>query len=158
MFCPKCGSQNADGTKFCRGCGADVSNVLAVVDGKPTALPALAEKHIELYASGLRGLIVGIGFFLVAGLAFAMSMRFAVLGIFALFFASFFLGTGIARLFQARALRRLREPDAEEPHPSLPSGEPDYIKPSRSIYETDDLVETPRSVTEHTTTHLKMDE
>ncbi len=158
MFCPKCGSQNADGTKFCRGCGADVSNVLAVVEGKPRALPALAEKHIELYGSGLRGLIVGIGFFLVAGLSFAISMRLAVLGIFALFFASFFLGTGIARLVQAKALRRLREPDADKPDPSLPSGEPEYIKPLRSIYETDDLAGAPRSVTEHTTTLLKMDE
>lgn len=34
---------------------------------------------------------------------------------------------------------------------------PDYVKPGRSIYETDDLIARPLSVTEHTTTHLQME-
>ena len=153
MFCPKCGSQNAEGTKFCRGCGTDISNVLAVVEGRPPALPAVVEKHIELYSGGLRGLFVGIGFFIASGVAFGVSMRLAVLGIFALFFASFFIGTGIARLIQARALRRLST--MPEPDISLPAGEPEYLQPSRSIYDTDDLARIPSSVTENTTRHLK---
>ena len=158
MFCPKCGAQNGDGTRFCRGCGADVGNVLAAVDGKvPDAQMPLAEKYVDLYGSGLRGVMIGVGFLIVAGLSFGISIKLAVLGLFMLAFASFFLGTGISRLAQARALKRLREPRAAEPAaPALAPGEADYIRPPRSIYTTDDLLTTPASVTEQTTTHLEL--
>ena len=158
MFCPKCGAQNGDGTRFCRGCGADVGGVLAVVEGKvPDAELPLAERHIDLYGSGLRGVMIGVGFLIVAGLSFGISIKLAVLGLFMLAFASFFLGTGISRLVQARALKRLREPKAtEHAPPALAPGEADYIRPARSIYATDDLATTPASVTEHTTTHLEL--
>lgn len=157
MFCPKCGSQNADDTKFCRGCGAEVSNVQALATGKVRGSSALAEKQIDLFSSGVRGLIIGVGFLIVAGVSFGVSIRLAVLGVFALAFASVFLGTGIARLVQSRAIKKLREPENSKPTPELAPGQPEYFKPARSIYETDDLIGTPRSVTEHTTTHLKMD-
>jgi len=107
MFCPKCGSKNAEETKFCRGCGADLSNALAIVGGRSADDVALAVKHIELFSSALRGLMVGLGFFIVAAVAFGISTRFAVLGVFALAFAFFFGATGVARLIQARALKRL---------------------------------------------------
>lgn len=153
MYCPKCGLQNGDATKFCRGCGSDLGNVLAVVEGKPAENLALAEKQIDLFSSGIRGLMIGLGFLIVSGISFGISVRLAVLGIFALAFASFFVGTGIARLVQARALRRLREESS--PPPALASGETEYIKPVRSIYDTDELNAIPGSITERTTTHLK---
>lgn len=155
MFCPKCGSQNAGETKFCRGCGADLSNALVIVGGRSVDDVALAVKQIDRFSSGLRGLIVGLGLMIVAGVAFGISMRFAVLGVFALAFAFFFVGTGVARLIQARALKNLREPKNVQPTPSLQAGEPDYIKPPRSIYETDNLPAERQSVTENTTTHLE---
>jgi hypothetical protein len=154
MFCPKCGSQNADETKFCRGCGAGLSNVLAVVDGK---MPRdLAEKHIELFGSGLRGLMVGLGFLIVAGMAFGISSRFSIIGLFAMAFGFFFLAAGISRFVQARAIKNLLAPKQVDQPPVLSPGEPEYIQPTNSRYQTDDLVTTPRSVTEHTTTHLKI--
>lgn len=156
MFCPKCGSQNADETKFCRGCGADLSSVLAVVEGKVPDDP-LAEKHIDLFSSAIRGLMIGVGFLIVAGAAFGISTRLSVMGLFFLAFAFYSLGTGISRLIQAKALKRLRAPKIDQQTPALSAGHAEYIKPSRSIYETDDLIGTPRSVTEHTTTHLQMD-
>ena len=156
MFCPKCGSRNTEDTKFCRGCGADVSNVLAVVDGRPAHSPALAEKQIELFSSGLRGLIVGGGLVATAVVAIALSMRLAVLVPFVLAFASYFLGVGVSRVFQARAIKRLRESASPLPA-SLSAARPDYIEPIKSLYETEDLAPMPRSVTEHTTTHLKRD-
>ncbi|MEO8572424.1 MAG: zinc-ribbon domain-containing protein [Pyrinomonadaceae bacterium] len=158
MFCPKCGSQNSDETKFCRGCGVDLSSVLALVEGREVAhVPSYAEKHIDLFSSALRGLITGFGFLIAGAVALGISPRLAVLTIFALAFASFFIGTGVARLFQARALKRLGMLKVNERSaPTLTPGETEYISPSRSIYDTEDLL-TPRSVTEHTTTHLKME-
>jgi hypothetical protein len=79
------------------------------------------------------------------------------MGLFMLAFASFFLGTGISRLVQSRAITKLREPEPPQSTPELPSGQPEYFKPARSIYETDDLLGEPRSVTEKTTTHLKLE-
>lgn len=155
MFCPKCGSQNADETTYCRGCGADLSNVVALVTGKKRDSPALAEKQIDLFSSGLRGVIIGAGFLIVAGVSFGISIRMAIMGLFMLAFASFFLGTGISRLVQSRAIKKLRDPEHPQPTPELMPGQPEYFKPARSIYETDDLVGSSRSVTENTTTHLK---
>ncbi len=154
MFCPKCGSQNSDDTKYCRGCGADLGGVLAALEGRAPDVSPLAEKHINLFVSGLRGLIAGGGFLIVSGVSFLISMRLSVLGVFALAFAFFFLSAGISRLVQAKALKRLREPKIVQPNPELTSGQAEYIKPLPSFYDTDDLVTTPRSVTEHTTTHL----
>lgn len=151
MFCPRCGSQNSDETKYCRGCGADLGGVLGALEGRPQEVSALAEKHIDLFSSGLRGLLIGLGFLIVSGVAFETSTRTAVLGIFALAFGFFFFGTGVSRLVQARALKRLRE---SKTAPALTSGRVEYIKPTGSTYETDGLITTPRSVTEHTTTHL----
>jgi len=157
MFCPKCGSQNADETKFCRGCGADLSNVLAVIGGKvPDDLP-LAEKHIALFSSAIRGLMIGLGFLIVSGAAFGIGRGVQVMGLLLLAFAFYFIGTGVSRLVQAKALKRLRTPKISQPTPALSTGNAEYIKPPRSVYETDDLIATPRSVTEHTTTHLTMD-
>lgn len=165
MFCPKCGSQNPDETKFCRGCGADIGNVLAVVAPTTPAsgrrvvalaeLP-LAEKQIDLSSRGWRGLLLGLGFLIVSGLGFGLSMRTWVIGFFTLIFAVVFLGTGISRFIQAKALRRLLEPHVPENAPALTPGQVDYIKPSHSLFETDDLTATPQSITEHTTTRLEM--
>ena len=148
MFCPKCGSQNVEKSKFCRGCGADLGDVTALVAGKPPAR-SLAEKHIDLYSRGVRGLLLGLGFLIVSGLGFVLSTRGPAFSLFALMFAFVFLATGISRFVQARGLKAL---DMKDEPAALPPGQMDYIKPSRSIYETDDLV--PASVTEHTTTNL----
>ena len=154
MYCPKCGSQNAEETKFCRGCGADMSNVPAAMEVRRTGDLALAEKQIDLYGSGLRGVLIGTGFLISSGIAFAVSMRVAVLALFFLAFASFFLGTGISRLFQARALKRLLN-ERELPPAADTSALPDHTKVPPSFYETDDLAQLAPSVTEHTTTHLE---
>ena len=152
MFCPKCGLQNADETRFCRGCGADLSNVLAVIDGGSPKSLAIDEKYIHRFSSGVRGLTMGIGFLIVAAIAYGISARLGVLTVFALAFGFVFLSAGISRMVQARAIKKLREPKKTDP--ALSPGTPDYITPPRSVYQTDDLA-TPRSVTEHTTRHLE---
>jgi hypothetical protein len=180
MYCPKCGSQNADETKFCRGCGADIGNVLAVVAG-PTS-PAsrrdaatvlggemnypfmgepgrgsgplsLAEREIELTSRAWRGLIGGTGFLIVAALGFGLSSGTWVMGFFGLMFAAVFLSMGVSRFIQARGLKRLREEGFNGP--ALTPGTVDYAHPRRSLFDTDDLSANRSSVIEHTTTHLR---
>jgi hypothetical protein len=155
MFCPKCGTQNVDESKFCRGCGADLSNVLAVVDGKPRPFANLEEKYIEVYSRGARGLMLGIGFMIISGIVFTtFTPRGWVLAIFALVFAVVFLASGLSRFIQARAMRALTKRDDRA---ALPVGQAEYITPMRSTYETEDLIARPLSVTENTTRHLELD-
>ena len=155
MFCSKCGLQNADETKFCRGCGADLANVLAIVDHKAPETRAVAEKHIELFSAGVRGLTIGAGFFIVSALAFILSTNGGLaFSLFTLMFAFFFAGTGFSRLIHARGLKAIGP--RNEPA-KLSTGQTEFIKPSRSIYETDDLAARQLSVTENTTRHLDPD-
>jgi len=113
------------------------------------------EKQIDLYGTGMRGLLIGIGFLISSGVAFAVSIRVAVLALFFLAFASYFLGTGIAKLLHARALKGLI--GSRDLNQLPPSDQTQYVKPLHSIYETDDLVRIPSSITDHTTTHLEID-
>ena len=152
MYCPKCGSQNVDKSKFCRGCGADVSKVTALVAGKPPAR-TLAEKHISLYSRGIRGLLLGISFIIISVLAYTLSERGLTFSLFSLAFALMMLSTAVSRFVQARGLKALEMKDKPA---ELPPGQMDYARPVHSIYETDDLV--PASVTEHTTTNLSQRE
>src|SRR5688500_18540047 len=123
MFCPKCGAPNAEDAKYCRACGTDVGNVFAIIEGRAPEHKAIDEKQIALFSSGLRGLMIGIGLLIVSGLSLAISMRLAVLSIFALAFGFVFLGTGIARLVQARSLKALRAPKTQPTTRALTQGE-----------------------------------
>src|SRR5438093_192411 len=135
MFCPKCGSQNADETKFCRGCGADVSNALAPANaasgrrfsGKKGDAPmSIEEQQIDLFSRGIRGLIMGGGLFIVSALAFVLSERGLTFSLFMLAFGFLLVGTGISRLIHARGLKALTKRD--EPVLLMP-GPADYIEP-----------------------------
>jgi hypothetical protein len=154
MFCPKCGLQNADETKFCRGCGTDLGNVLAVVEGKLPEMPALAEKYAEIYSRGIKGVLIGIGFSFISWVVYNIPPGSGIFWTLFLAFAFIFLGAGISRLVHAskiKALIRNHEPA------QLGSGKTEYLKPSVSGYDTDDLAARPLSVTEHTTRHLEME-
>ena len=45
MYCPKCGTQNADDASFCRGCGANVSLVPQALAGQAPAPVVATGEH-----------------------------------------------------------------------------------------------------------------
>ncbi|HEX8457874.1 MAG TPA: zinc ribbon domain-containing protein [Pyrinomonadaceae bacterium] len=45
MYCPKCGTQNAEDASFCRGCGANVSLVPQALAGHIPAAPVAEGRH-----------------------------------------------------------------------------------------------------------------
>ena len=79
MFCPKCATQNSEGASFCRSCGANISLVPQALTGQlPEASPvgfgeSLRDARRRRRHSGtprmddgIRQLVMGIGFLLVA--------------------------------------------------------------------------------------------
>ena len=153
MFCPKCGLQNAEEAKFCRGCGTDLSNVLAVVEGKLPEMPALSEKYAELYSRGIKGVLIGLGFSFISWVLYTIPPGSGIFWTLFLALAFIFLSAGISRFVHAAKIKTLIK---ESEHAALPTGNIEYIKPATSIYDTDDLLKRSASVTEHTTRQLEM--
>jgi hypothetical protein len=166
MFCPKCAAQNADETKFCRACGADISSVLAVVDGLPTPRQARSEKYIDLYSSGIRNLMLALGFLFISMEVYRIPPTDTYIWLLLMIPAFPLVASGVSRLLKAKGLKALSQSEASQPmslpgsisDAFLPSAQGEFIKPEASVYETDDLLEVPSSVTEHTTRRLKSGE
>ena len=137
MFCPKCGGAEwgwdevlpgVRGGRRERDCGGGREGA-----GRADAAGGKVCRSLRF---GAGGVIIGVGFLVVAGLSFGISIKLAVVGLFMLAFGFFFLGTGISRLAQARALKRLREPKAAEAAaPALAPGEADYIRPPLDLHD-----------------------
>lgn len=163
MFCPKCGLQNGDETKFCRGCGAELTRVMAsleanVVDRmaklkKPTR--SLGERSVILYSRGIRGVLTGVGFLVVAALMLVFGQDVKLYWLIPVTFAFVWFAASIGRFVQASGYKKLA---AKEGTPELPAGREEFLQPVRSFYDTDDLAATPFSVTERTTNLLRRDE
>jgi len=98
--------------------------------------------------------MIGVGLILVAALALLLTMRSLPVALFSLIFGVVFLSMGVSRLVQAKGLKALAE---REESAALPPGQTEYIKPVRSVFDTDDLSAVPVSVTENTTRHLELD-
>jgi hypothetical protein len=163
MFCPKCGTENPDNGKFCRGCGANLGNVLAVVDGTISDEEIAKNSPAELFSTGIRNIILGFGFMGVGFFVFLIPPRDGILWILLMIPGFVLLASGIARVVKAEAAKKeakeinQRALSVNQPARALPPSQTDYVKPQSSAYKTDDLSPEPRSVTEGTTRHLKMD-
>ncbi len=164
MFCPKCGIQNADNVAYCRNCGANLSDVMAVIEGKlPNHLPQ-SNEYNTLFSSGIRNLILGFGFALISILLFAMPGD-TIFWLLWMIPAVSLLASGISRLVKAsgmktdiheRTIKRNTLPTSQSDR-KLPPVQTDYIEFAKPISQTDRVYNQPPSITEPTTRQLQFD-
>lgn len=164
MFCPKCGQQNPETGKFCRGCGTDLGNVSQALSAQPAQQPVQPQMlskrgHPITYESALRKIFMGLAFGAVsAALAFTQMGRGWWFWL--LIPAIMSLGTGAGQwvmLDKSKASGAPIQPVgevAETQHQALPPPQTEWAS-AESRYRTGDLV--PPSVTDGTTRHLEMD-
>jgi hypothetical protein len=167
MFCPKCATQNMDGARFCRACGADISLVPQAMSGTLTLekqaadLDAFSQEDEPVWRrrrrhggeqgidKAIKPIFMGLGFLIAAiVLAFMPMGRGWWFWMFIPAFAM--LGGGVAelvrmkieqgQLFSERAAAR-----------AVASARREAELPARG---TSELMPPPPSVTEGTTRHL----
>lgn len=124
MFCPKCGTQAVDGTKFCRSCGADLEVVSAALTGK-LALPnqkslkkskkngcdedAETNDPDKLWSSFIRNTLVGLAFIAIAiYLTLSGTIGGHVWGFWLLIPGAGSVGGGISSYLKAKRIERTR--------------------------------------------------
>ncbi len=145
-----------------------MGNVLAVVEGSllPEQMLVAEENYAELYSTGIRNVILGFGFLFAAVFLFMIPPRDGIFWLLMMIPGFSLLASGISRLVKADAPKKEREMKTtfieqptfatNQPIKELPPTQTDYVRPAKSIYETDDLVGESLSVTEDTTRHLEM--
>lgn len=180
MFCPKCGTQAIDGTKFCRSCGSDLETISAALTGK--LIPAnqkdlqKSKKDEEnsndpdkLWNSFIRNSFVGVAFIAIAlYLTLTNTVGGSVWGFWLLIPGAGSLGGGVASYLKARRIERTRSEFNSfaaranaaplfpvQANSALPPKSVEfadlYAPPARN---TDELAPPPASVVEGTTRRL----
>lgn len=178
MFCPKCGSQNAENVRFCRSCGLELESVSAVMTGKLSLKKNVEDVNCngensndpdKLWNVAVTSFLVGVAFLIV-------SIVLAVSGAaggknwwFWMLIPAFWqMGSGIASYLKVKRIEQRTNyagfnsgntafpPQAA--NAALPPRQTlfanDYAAPAAR--NTGELFAPPGSVTENTTTHLKI--
>lgn len=163
MFCPKCATQNMEGARFCRACGADISLVPQAMSGRlPEAQAADLEAPTRIHGSrrrrrhegtpslekGIKSTFTGLGFLFVAIVLAFTPMR--GWWFWMLIPAFTILGGGVAEIVRARYGQSLG-PSVAQPSLAAPVHPANELPPRRN---TSELMPQPPSVTEGTTRHL----
>lgn len=162
MFCPKCATQNLDGAKYCRSCGANVSLVPQALSGQ---LPQAVENDFEDDGRGrksrrrreasldgaFKNAFMGIAFLLVA-LALSFSRMGTGWWFWMLIPAFSMMGTGVSQYIRLKEREKRALPTGNFSQPSLPP--PQMRVDTFPARNTGELVAPPPSVTEGTTRHL----
>lgn len=148
MFCPKCGANNADEPRYCRGCGHGLASHRLALEGKVEDAGTHIKSGSLLVSIGL--VIVGIvKLNLLANLIFSPTKWSVIFNLLLLLLVAVpLIVAGILRLGHAK--RALSSPTAPDDQ-ALAAGPSAQLA---SATTTDRFIETP-SVTEHTTLELK---
>lgn len=177
MFCPKCGTENADGSSFCRGCGSNISLVPQALTGtlrdpyaadernlsrreRRTLMRERARERKRKKPPSIEGAITpffgGIGFILVA-LAVMLFMPEGYMWGFWMFIPAFFMiGSGVSEYMRWKHSQQTPPLQAYTPPSAIPPAPPraTEIYPPRPTSE----IYAPGSVTEGTTKLLDQDQ
>ena len=161
MFCPKCGQQNPDNGKFCRGCGTDLGNVSSALSAPPQMQQLVNHKGKPVHwESAITKLFSGFAF-LVVSIILAFTGWGRGWWFWMLIPAFMSLGAGVAQYVQLKKAEKGQLPYSapqaaipENQNAALPPQQTQFAAPE-SRYRTGDLV--PPSVTDNTTRHLELD-
>jgi len=156
MYCPNCATQNADGTKFCRSCGTNLSLVPQALSGRLPEAPQRGRgrrRHRDrerdepaTIANGITKIFMGIGFVMVAFGALFFAPAGNVWWFWMLIPAFAMLGKGIAEIVTVKYSSPTQIPGASQ----------NAMQPPRvaELQPPGDALYPPPSVTEQTTRQL----
>jgi hypothetical protein len=179
MFCPKCGSQNAENVRFCRSCGLELETVNAALtgrlslqknDGKKGCDDEQSNDPDKLWSSFISKSLTGLAFIVIAlYLTFSGAIGGNVWGFWLLIPGAASLASGISSYAKAKRIEQRRAeianfsagnaaiPPFSNANTALPPRQTlfanDYAPPVRN---TGELLTPPASVTETTTRHLNI--
>ena len=170
MYCPSCGTKNADGASFCRGCGANVSLVPQALTGRLPAEPDAASAppvkggarrakhdHGPRIENAIIPLFMGLAFICVA-----FALAFTRMGAgwwFWMFIPAFFMmGRGVSGYLRLKQYERSQPANAGlRPRPT-PAAVPPAARDTGALPSYDPPAGyAPGSVTENTTRLLEQD-
>jgi hypothetical protein len=147
MYCPKCATENGEGSKFCRQCGSNISLVPQALSGTWPELrktdPIAVNQYTRNIERGLRKSLIGLGFLLIS---IAMVIGRSHDWFLFLIPAAILLGIGISEILAIKFAGYLIQPKVTEPNV------PQTFEQSPGRLLEDHI---PPSVTEHTTRNIE---
>jgi hypothetical protein len=167
MYCPKCGAQNIEDAKFCRGCGADIALVPQAMTGRLPETPPVAgfvfdptgrrHRHRDgtpRLDKAVTNFFMGVGFLLVALSVMVFAPAGRLWWFWMLIPAFSMMGGGIAEYVRYKQSRgeEIKLPGTDSKK-AMPTPARVSALPPRN---TSELIPPPPSITENTTRHLDM--
>jgi hypothetical protein len=149
MYCPRCATQNADGAKYCRSCGANLALVPQALTGQLPQERARRRHRRDrdegpaTLENGITKAFTGVGFIMVAACVYLFAPAGKLWWFWMLIPAFAMMGKGVAEIIAS-----WKPPAALPPVSQSPAARTGELPPR------DDALFPPPSVTENTTRQL----